>query len=142
MRDVFPAIERRFRGNKRLEKLAWKIFHGHDGERVKNQTHVEVTCTNVDHEFDTFDTDEPVYSLTFWVYTQDRTPARAGKILAELRETFRYGDLDSDAFDTVLMAEVNQAGPMLEDGTYRASMDFTLHVSRRTKSPVSVLRAG
>jgi hypothetical protein len=143
VKDVFPALERRFKGNRRLTRLLRKLYHGHDGERVKSVLpFAEVTCNAITHDNDTFDTDEPLYDLTFWLYTKREQPGQAGNAIDEMRQTYHYGDVSSDAFDTVIMRETTVRGPILEDAVYRAQMDFTLHVVRKTKNPVQTLRTG
>ncbi len=144
MKDVFPALERRFKGNRRLTRLLRKMYEGHGGEPNAKSTlpYVEVTCTGENHDLDTFDTDEPLYSLTFKLYTKQSRSRDAKDAVAELRETFRNADLSSDAFTTVIMRCTDIRHPVLRDGKYEAELDFTLHVSRKTKSPVQLLRAG
>lgn len=137
MRDVFPALERRFSQNKRLVGLARKLYHGHGGEIIKSvRAHVEVTCTGISHEYDSFSTDEPLYSLEFSINTRGREATQAADIMAEIINTFDDADVTSDAFDTVSMRLTGASGPYLEDGTYRARMAFDLHVCLKTKVPV------
>lgn len=143
MKDVFPAINRRFKGNLRLTRLLRKLYEGHDGEPDLKKTlpYAEVTCTG-ETDLDTFDTHEPVLSLTFKMYTKQQRSRDASEAVAQMRETFRYADLTSDAFDTVIMRLLDTRHPVLRDARYEASMDFELHISRKTLSPVQELRVG
>lgn len=137
MVDVFPALEQRFNANKQLVRLARRLYQGHSNAIVKVvRTHVEVTCTGMNHEYDTFDTDEPVYSLAFAINTKDARPDRAAKVMREMVATFDDADVVGAAFTCVSMRLTNANGPYLEDGTYRALMDFDLHVCMKTKVPI------
>ncbi len=144
MKDVFPALERRFKGNKRLVQLLRKLYEGHDGEPNAKSTlpYAEVTCTDETSELDTFDTDEPMYSITFKMYFKQNAKRDAQSAVSEMRATFHLGQLSSDAFDTVIMRRTGTRHPVLRDAKYEAEMTFSLHVCRKTKSPVAALRAG
>ncbi len=143
MKDVFPAIDRRFKGNRRLTQLLRKMYQGFDGERIKGVLpFVEVTCNAIHHEHDTFDTDEPEYDLTFSLYAKQERARQMMEAVEEMRQTFHKGSVSSDAFTTVIMRETGTRGPILDDGVYKAQMDFTLHVSRKTANPVQELRVG
>jgi len=139
MDRVFPALERRFKANRQLVRWARRLYHGHQGELVKTvRAHVEVTCTDIDHDFDTFDSSQPVYTLVFTVHTRDREATRAGEIMGAVRETFKDADLKASDFDTVRMLLTGGSGPVLDvdTGTYHASLTFALHVSLKVESPV------
>jgi hypothetical protein len=143
MKDIFPALERRFKGNRRLTRLLRKLYHGFDGERVKSVLpFAEVTCNAVNHDSDTFDTQEPLYDLTFNLYTKREQARQIMDAIAEMRETFHLADVTSAAFDTIIMRETSTRGPVLDDAVYKAQMDFTHHISRKTGNPVQELRAG
>ncbi len=143
MKDVFPALERRFKGAVRLRQLLRKLYHGFDGERIKaTLPFVEVTCNTVHHDNDTFDTDEPEYDLTFSLYGKQERARQMMDAIDEMRQTFHKGSVSSDAFTTVIMRETGTRGPILDDGVYKAQMGFTLHVTRKTANPVEELRVG
>jgi hypothetical protein len=140
---VFDALERRFKSNQRLRKLARKLYSGYGGEKVKSvMNHVEVTCTDTNNDFDTFDTEEPVYTLAFTVNSKSGRPDAAAEIMEELRRVYHNANLTSDAFDCCAMVMRAQSGPRLEDGTYRGEMTFELHASNKVHVPAEVRRVG
>lgn len=137
MNDVFPALQARFNGARRLQRLARRLYHGYAGVPVKSvRAYVEVTCTAITNDFDSFDVDEPVYSLSFTIHTRDREPNTAAAIMREMVEVFDDADIQSAAFETVNMRITGQRGPVLIDGTYGATMDAMLHLCWKAKRPV------
>ena len=134
---VFPALERRFTANKRLVGLARKLYHGLDGANVKSREHVDVVGEITHHDFDTFDTDEPLYSLTFTVQSKGSRAGKVAEILRELRRTFDDGTLESGDFTVSSMRETGADGPRLVDGVYTATLTYELHVVLRSLVPAN-----
>ena len=136
MHHVFPAWEKRFKGNKRLVKLARRMYQGYGGQVLKVvRPHLDLTCVDINHDFDTFDSDEPVYSLELYINTRDAQSKRPGLIMLELREWFDDANIESAAFGTVICRVTSERGPFLEDGVYRGFMAFEHHISMKTQVP-------
>ncbi len=134
---IFPALERRFTANKRLVLLARKLYQGLGSENLKSRVYVSVTGEVVHHDFDTFDTDVPMYSLEFTLRGKGQQPAKVAEALRELRRTFDDGTLVSPDFTVSSMRETRAAGPELVEGVYEATLTYDLLVTMRTLVPAN-----
>lgn len=136
MEYVFPALERRFNRDSFLRRFAQKLFLGSTEEVRNRRNYVEVVSEGIDHAFDTFDSDEPVYDLRFTIYTKSDRPIQCAQIMRHMHRAFKDADLESEHFDTCGMLATGEIGPTLVNGTYQAEMTFKLHVSLKTLVPV------
>lgn len=134
---VFPALERRFNANKRLVRLARKLYHGLDGADVKSRPSVDVVGTGPSHDFDTFDTDVPVYTLTFTIRHKGQQPNKVAEIMRELRQTFDDGTLASPDFTVSSFQETDGDGPRLVEGVFTGILVYDLMVTMQSLVPAN-----
>lgn len=136
MKHLFPLLESRFDGDKRLKSIARKLFRGFEGSPLKSiSPYVEVSLSNVEAS-DTFDSDIDLYSIDFTIFHKGPTPDRIDNILFEMRRVFKdAGNLGSSRLDVVGFESNGMSGPSLEDAVLRATMSFVVYVQWKTKRP-------
>ena len=137
MKYVFPALDRRFERDRLLKKLGRKLFLGSVEEVRVTHAYVELTVENVSHEFDTFDTDEPVYDLMFTAYPGRGLVDRCWNLLDHLKRVYKDANVESGYFKTSGCPFVSSTTPELIDGAYRGSISFALHVTMNELSPAT-----
>lgn len=139
MKDLYPAIEARFKADSQLRKAARRLYHGfsqvaEDAKLVR--TWVDVECTGGHDDFDTFDTDEPYYLLTFTIHTKSSRPDSAASVVKELTRVFKDQTFDSAEFSSIFMRRTTWRGPYItDDGVYEAEVDFEAYTSRNVMLP-------
>lgn len=139
MEFVFPAIERRFDRDRKLKTLGRKLYLGSaDPVRVVKEW-VELTVDDINRDFDTFNSDEPVYSLTFTAWTKSRSPVKCSQIMRHIERVFHDCDLQSQNFLTVGFRMTGGDGPVLEDSAYKGTRSFELSTFLKSRRP-STLR--
>ena len=134
---VFPALERRFNANKRLVALARKLYNGIGLDEVKSRVRVGVVGRVIHHDFDTFDTDVPMYELTFVVKSKGQQPSKNADALRELRRTFDDGTLESADFTVSSFRETSANGPELIENVYESTLTYDLLVTMRSLVPAN-----
>ena len=135
MEHVFPAIESRFDNDPQLKKLGRMLYHGAIEQVRSVREYVEVACESIAFDFETFDTDERVYTLNFQVYTKDRNSDRCARIMGCLIRAFKDANIVGAGFSTSASRFTSGAGPLLEDGVYRGSLTLNLHVTFDSMEP-------
>ena len=135
--ELFTALERRFNANKGLTRFARKLYEGLGPEDIKQRPYVAVTIDGPSHEFDSFDGDEPLYSLTFDIKTRDAQSKRAWKIHEQMIITFDDGDIVGASFETVSCRQTGGIAPHMVDGKFEASMDFDWMISMKSTVPAT-----
>lgn len=137
---IFPAIERRFNRDGQLKRLARKLYMGSTEKNRPTRDYVELTIENVNRDFETFDSSEPVYDLTLTVHTKRNKPERCAAILRHLRRVFHECDLQGGEFQTSSMQITGETGPVMEDATYMGDISFRLHITLKTTEPANTMQ--
>lgn len=135
MDRVFPALQRRFDRDPELRKFGRKLFLGSPANTRTPVTYVEVECNGVTNDNDTFSTTEPVYDLTFTVYSGEKRHDRCSRVARALQRVYHDCDLEGSGFETSMMICSPGPGPILEDGRYRQEVNASLHVTLTDTQP-------
>lgn len=136
MKHLFPVLEARFNGDKRLKSIARKLYRGFDGAPLRSVgPYVEVSLTGMEAS-DTFDSDIDIYSIEFTLFHKGPTPDRIDDMVFEMRRVFKdAGSMGSSRMDVVGFERQDVSGPSLEDAVFRASMSYRVFVQWKTKRP-------
>jgi len=136
MKRLFPALEVRFKSNKRLVSKARKLVQGYEGQKVTGPLpYVEVTCGSSDIATRTFGADIEVYQLFFTIHTGRTQPSLADDIKELMIEVFDDANLLSADFKTVGCVRQSCSGPVLNDAVYDIEMAYEVIVQWNVRRP-------
>lgn len=140
MSDWFDMIERRFRGDRALLRSCRALYEGDDGQDFRSvRTYCEITCSGIDHDNDSFGSDEPRYVLDLSIKSTDRNGLqKCSTIMDHWVRVFDDATMTSGAFDRADMRLLSASGPRrTAEGTYEATMQWELLATKAAKTPAT-----
>lgn len=130
---VFPALERAFNGDAELKDAGRKLYQGILDEPRNVPDYVEVECTEVNHDLDTFETEEPVYTLRWVVKSKHSRADKCARIMKAIERVFHNQSLTSAHFAVAGMVMGSGSGPTMVEAVFQGEWTMTLHTCRTTR---------
>jgi hypothetical protein len=137
---VFPALKRAFDADPEATLAGRMLYHGILDEPRNVRNYVECECEDVNHDLDAFESEEPVYTIRFVVYSKSGRADSCARILKALERVFHNGLIVSPHFTCSGMEMRNGSGPKMVDGVFQGEWTMTLHAYRSTR--LSATQAG
>lgn len=137
MKILFPALKSRFDGVAVLVATGKKFLRGFDGEPLKDAFPYTEVSGSLTDTLDTFKTDIEIYSVTFTYFSNSSRPGAADDWQELMIDNFDDANIASDDFSTAGCFRTNKQEPFLEDGLFRASIDYDITIQRAVKIPAT-----
>lgn len=130
MHFVFPALKQAFHADALLLRHGRWLFQGDEDGIRDVLPYVEVVCKDVDHTLDTFNAQQPVYMINWFVYTSEPQGDACAEIMEDLQRVYHDQSLQSSHFNVSAMEFTRQSGPLLVDAVNRGTLEMRLHIWR------------
>lgn len=137
MKILFPALDTRFKSDSALVKLSRKLYRGYEGEPITGRKPITEVSGSLTDTLDGFDKDVEVYDITFTFFSDSLKPDACDDWQERMIDIFDDANLSSNDFSTAGCERVGKKEPFIEDGVFRASMDYRITIERAVKIPAT-----
>lgn len=135
MKILMPALETRFNSDSALVKLSRRLYRGLEGEPIKGQAPITEVSGTLTDTIDGFDKDVEVYDVTFTFFSGSLKPNACDNWQERIIDVFDDANLTSSNFSTAGCERVGKKEPFIEDGSFRASIDYQIIIERAVNLP-------
>ncbi len=137
MRNLFPALKKRFDCDVYLKRIGRKLYLGTAGDQEHGTLPwVECHCVGIDHD-DTFGEDIELRLIEFTIKSGSSLRDKCLDILDHMMRVFDDGTFEGEDIQAVDADRDGGSGPDLVDGVYEASLSYTFRYHRDNQWPLT-----